>query len=478
MNNDVFIHKCIAETIDGLQDGLSHFSGLSRTAIIYAVAPDDPVRIYDPQNLLKGHEPKFKELFLSSDEWRTNTTISYDKKKFSNMVPEENLQLTGLISFGGRSSSVFYQMWFTDHHPDMCSVGPTECWLEQAAWRFSHDIANEEELYTGISGSFLREYSFHAVRDYLVDEMNVLLGWDTQIRVYPILEAILEISKTREEGAWPLGELVFVEKRTLPKINFIAKFPRMEQPSLENYKHIRKLLLAVENSDRKLVSDEKTIVGITRDNILDFHITANFRGRHGFLKFNETIICSFSDGCFKSSTLKANLVQVEEALLESHMDSSSVADLYKIVSSIVHDAAAQKHGCTIVIDLNKKPVTISGQTLEQPLDLQKPKFLELTKSLSKVDGALHIGGDLNLHGFACLLDGHAIPGEDRARGARFNSALRFTAEHDNIIVVVVSSDKPVSVILEGVELNARCQWKPVSNYIKPMQLQEWVEDSG
>jgi hypothetical protein len=46
--------------------------------------------------------------------------------------------LAGLISCGGRSSSVFFQMWFTDHHPDMCSIGPTERWLEHAAWRFSH----------------------------------------------------------------------------------------------------------------------------------------------------------------------------------------------------------------------------------------------------------------------------------------------------------------------------------------------------
>ncbi len=67
----------------------------------------------------------------------------------------------------------------------MCSIGPTERWLEHAVYRFSHDIANEEELYTGISGGFLKEYATHAVRDYIVDEMNVLIGWDTRIRVYP-----------------------------------------------------------------------------------------------------------------------------------------------------------------------------------------------------------------------------------------------------------------------------------------------------
>lgn len=38
-----------------------------------------------------------------------------------------------------------------------------------------------------------------------------MLGWDTQLRVYPVLDAVLGISKTLEEGAWPRGEMIFVE---------------------------------------------------------------------------------------------------------------------------------------------------------------------------------------------------------------------------------------------------------------------------
>ncbi|MBT3486210.1 MAG: DNA-binding protein [Desulfobacula sp.] len=469
-----FTHRCIVETIEGLRDGLTQFSGLSRTAVIFSIKPDDPIQIYDPQRLLTGHEPKFKELYIDNDDWRKKINISYDKKKFSNLIVEKNLELAGLISYGGRSSSVVYQMWFTEHHPDMCSIGPTERWLEQAVWRFSHDIANEEDLYTGISGSFLREYATHAVRDYLVDEMNALIGWDTQVRIYPILEAVLKISRTPEEGAWPKGELIFVEKRSLPMMEFMTKFPEAEQPMLENVGHIRKLLQSVENSDRKLVSDEKTIIGIIKGEKPDFSITADFKGRYGFLKLNDNIVCSFTDGSFKSTTRKANLVQVEEALLESSMEPVKASTLFKIVTSLVHNAATQRHGCSIVIDLNEKPIFISGHSLEQPLDLENHEYLELTKSLSKVDGALHLGGDLKLHGFACLLDGHYIPGEDRARGARFNSALRFTAEHDNIIVIVVSSDDHVSIMIDGIALNTSCLWKSSLFYNKPLLLEKWV----
>jgi hypothetical protein len=44
--------------------------------------------------------------------------------------------------------------------------------------------------------------------------------------------------------------------------------------------------------------------------------------------------------------------------------------------------------------------------------------------------------------------------------------------------VVVSSDRPVSVFQEGVELSAQCQWKPEFTCGMPHQtLKEWIETS-
>ena len=474
MDEYTFNCSCIAQSMEGLQEGLTHFSGPSRIAVIYAIKPEDPIYIYDPQNLLTGHELKIKELYLDGDAWRKRIDLCYDKKKFSNLVPEKNLELAGLISCGGCSSSVAYQMWFTEHHPDMCDIGPTERWLEQAVWRVSHDIANEEELYTGISGGFLKEYVTHAVRDYLVDEMNFMLGWDTQIRVYPILEAVLKISRTPEEGAWPKGKLLFAEKHSLGKMKFMATFPKAEQPLLENVKHIRKLLQTVENSDRRLVADEKNIIGIIKGDNPDFSITADFKGRYGFLNLNENKVCSFSDGSFKSTTRKAKLVQVEEVLLDSDMNPVDASTLFKIISDVVHSAARHRHGCSIVVDLNDTPIFIPGNSVEPPLELEYYEYLELAKSLSRVDGALHVGGDLKLHRFACLLDGDYVSSENRARGARFNSALRFTAKHEKTIIIVVSSDAPVSVMMDGIVLETKWWLKPSMVCNAPVLLERWV----
>ena len=466
---------CLFNILDGLRQGLSSFSGPSRAAVIFAEKPGDPISIYDPQDLLRGHEPMLKEIYLNSDKWHENSEKTQDIKHIGQIFLENNLELSGLISSGARTRSVFYQMWFTEHHPDICSIGPTERWLEHAAFLLSLDFTIEGPFYSATSGYLLREYATHAVRDFILDKISDMFGYDIKIFVLPILDAILGISKTREEGSWARGKLVFISPDDLSRVDFLVRFPPNERPSLKNHKHVRKLLQAVERSDRKLISFGNHVVGIATGEMPKRRSTADFQGDFGFLRLSGLPICSFSDGNLYSSTRKPNLVNLEEALLEFPMDPSSRHSLFKIVIGIVHDAGKEKHGCTLVIDLTPDPVTLSGQQLEHPMDLQKKHLLNLAKSLAKLDGALHLREDLHLHGFACLLHGGAIPGEDRARGARFNSALRFSAEHRQVIVVVVSSDRPVSVIQEGVELTAQCEWAPFSKTIRPPpSLAEWI----
>jgi hypothetical protein len=470
-----FLRRCVSDLLNGLSDGLTHFSGTSRAAVIFALRPDSPMLLCDPQNLLKGHEPIFKSLYLDNQKWRINDKVAPDRRQFADIIPVKDLGLAGLLSNGGYSGSVFFQQWFTEHHPDLCSTGPTECWLEHAVWRLSHDLANDPSLYTGISGYFLKEYATHAVRDYIIDQMNLLLGWDSPVRVYPVLDAILMISETQEEGSWPEGRLLVVDPGMLDQLDFLVHFQESVRPQLVNSKHVRKLLLTVERSGRHLVSDGRAILGICGDCLPQFSLCADFRGRHGFLKINRNKVCSFADGRFSSTTYQAKLVQLEELLLETDLDRSDCYFLFKIVVSLVHHSQKRKHGCTVVLDLNAQAVTISGQTLSPPLDLRKPHMLKMTKSLAKVDGALHIGRDMHLHGFACLLDGRSFPGEDLARGARYNSALRFTAEHTDIIVVVVSSDRPVSVIHQGVDVHGICAWERKEGCVYGLEsLEHWV----
>ena len=466
---------CIYHLVDGLRDGLSHFSHLSRAAVLYAIDPGDPIRVYDPQDLLKGHGTKLLDLYTKSNAWRFVCQSEAEGNYFQ-PVDYPDYQLTGLINCGGQSPSVFHQMWFTEQHPDMCSTGPTRCWLEYAGTLLSMEFSgsNAQRLYN--AGRVLQQFATHAVRDYIVDERNVMVGMDSQLRIYPILDSILAISKTREEGALPKGALAFVEPSKIKGLNYLAKFPEMERPFLENKKHVRKLLQSVEVSGRKLISDGVNIVGIAIGQLPKGSVLADFKATYGFLYLDGNPICSFSDGNFYSTNRKCNLVQLEECLFETDLDMETSQRLFKIASNIVNHAADNQHGCTLVIDLNKTPLNMAGQDLECPLDLRQPHLLDLACSLSKVDGALHMDRNLTLRGFACLMDGRSVAGENRAKGARFNSALRFTAEHKDIVTVVVSSDRLVSVIQHGIELTAACSWKRILSCVtEPPLLEDWAQ---
>ena len=128
----------------------------------------------------------------------------------------------------------------------------------------------------------------------------------------------------------------------------------------------------------------------------------------------------------------------------------------------------------MVLDLNEPITHIAGQNLQQPLDLERSNLLDLACDLARVDGALQIGSDRKLHRFACLFDGPAIANEDRARGARYNSALRFTACHPNTVIIVVSADRPVSVIRNGYEHMNMVSTTDCSAKIVPEKLQDWL----
>jgi hypothetical protein len=190
-----FVSRCLRETLSGLQEGLSLFSGTSRSAIIFVLNKNDGLQILDPHNLLRGHEPKLQKIYYDVNHWCKPIDSNYFKNMFNSIEPQVNLQLDGLISTGGSSGPVYYQMWFTEHHPNICSILPIECWLEHAVFRFSHDMANDSNLYTGISGDFLREYATHAVHDCIVDKAGQFLGLDFRSISILFLKQFLEYQK-------------------------------------------------------------------------------------------------------------------------------------------------------------------------------------------------------------------------------------------------------------------------------------------
>ena len=475
MDQALYRKLCVANIINGVTEGLSKFSHPSRVALIYAADPADPVKVLDPQDLLRGHGVKIHTMFGAKEsQWQTRIRTVIDGQTEGVQIPENDLALSGLISYGCCCSDFFYQAWFTEHHPDLCSIYPAQRWLEQAATLLIHDY-NGKNAPIHSSEYALENYALQAIADHIVDQRDRHLAHDSKLQVPTILNNVLEISKTREEGAWPRGVLFFCDPAQISKIEFITRIQKHQRPQLFNIKHIRKLMVAVEDSDRKLVSDGRTLIGITDEPVPDDAIAAHFRGDYGFLDIKDTRIASFFDGSFHSITREARLVELEELLLDTDLDTDRATVLFQVVSHLVHNAGRARHGCTLVIDLNDPPTRLSGHVLDPPLSLMETRNIELACSLLKIDGAVHLTADTCIHGFACLLDGRTIEWEKMARGARYNSALRFSAANSMIIVVVVSADRPVSIIYNGIEISAFSDWRPMSQHIpEPVVLENYL----
>ncbi|MCP3900421.1 MAG: DNA-binding protein [Desulfobacteraceae bacterium] len=475
MANIIYQNLCIANIFNGLVEGLSKFSNHSKLALIYAPAPNDSLCIYDPQNILKEHGSILKEKYWDNyRSWRDKNEDIISKQPVGRLIPVDKLTLSGLINYGAACNSFFYQMWFTNHHPDMCSTKPTEKWLEQAASLLATDYPSGR-IVVESSGYILKNYSLQAIADFIADQRNCYLDYDSRLLIPPILNTVLNISKAREEGASPRGQIFFTDPDKVYSIDFITKIQRHQQPLVQNTKHVRKLLTAVENSNRKLVSDGNTIIGITDTPVPENAIAADYYDDHGFLELGENKIASFSGGNFHSTNREAKLVELEELLLDSKLEHENSTLLFQLVSELVHISVKNGHGCTLVLDLNQEPLSMTGHVLDPSLSLLEPTNINLACSLTKIDGALHITSDLMIHGFGCLLDGKATNWENMARGARYNSAIRFSAEHRDTVIVVVSSDRPVSIIYCGVEINAFSSWEPpfYENSLKPVLLKKY-----
>ncbi|THB78433.1 MAG: DNA-binding protein [Desulfobacteraceae bacterium] len=475
MNQSIYHKLCITNITNGVAQGLSQFSQQSSAALIYVDRPGEAFQVFDPHNILKGHELKIKEIYFDGADallQKVNGILKRQPEGYIAFCHE--LELAGLITFGGCSHSFYYQMWLTEHHPDMCSIEPTRRWLEQAASLLATDY-NTQNSEINSSDYVLKNYALQAIADYIVDERDQNLDFDSRILITPILNDILNISKTREEGAWARGTIFFTDPYRIPSIRFITKIKKNERPMLSNVKHVRKLLQTVEYSDRKLVSDGCTIIGITDCPLPEYTVVAEYKGEYGFLRLGKEKICSFFDGSFHSTTREAKLVELEEILLDADIETETSTLLFQLVARLVHHAGKQRHGCTLVIDLNEKPVKLSGHVLDPGIDLLDPECIDLACSLLKIDGAVHIRPDLTVHGFGCLLDGKTIPWENMARGARYNSALRFSAGMPDVIVVVVSSDRPVSIIYNGIEINSFSSWRPVfQSAPEPVSLKKFI----
>ena len=116
------------------------------------------------------------------------------------------------------------------------------------------------------------------------------------------------------------------------------------------------------------------------------------------------------------------------------------------IREIVQRAHVNGHGTTLVI--SSDPVGEADRLGGEAVTIETD-CLELADIVrfGRVDGAVLLGPDGRCHAFGVILDGTATVRGDRARGSRFNSAVRYQRTSTaSSMLVVISADGTVDLI--------------------------------
>ncbi len=140
---------------------------------------------------------------------------------------------------------------------------------------------------------------------------------------------------------------------------------------------------------------------------------------------------------FDAAKLRTDLTRVFAGLPPSDGD--------RLVA-LVEAAVTEKHGTMLVVieDAAQEAQRLASQaTVIEPCSVTP----ELIKHVTPIDGAVLVGPDCVCYAIGVILDGLAAPDGNPARGARFNSALRYVGAHESpCLVIVVSEDGGVDLI--------------------------------
>jgi hypothetical protein len=252
------------------------------------------------------------------------------------------------------------------------------------------------------------------------------------------------------EGDEGVGGLI-VSGRGHPSLKTALSL--LEPVRLSDYRRVRKLL-EVASEKFNLLCDASGVYGFGMLNERTYVeaeedlFTVKFDGHyHWRLTHAGKELMSVRYGL---PTLPKELLGEEEfkAAVKSILRGIDCADLEKLWS-LVKEAINQKRGTMIVI--SDKAAEESRRLRNQSSTVvPTPLTPELLSSLSSIDGAVLIDPHACCHAIGVILDGVASDLGSPARGARYNSAVRYLeyarSQQHLCIAVVISEDGTVDLL--------------------------------
>jgi hypothetical protein len=128
--------------------------------------------------------------------------------------------------------------------------------------------------------------------------------------------------------------------------------------------------------------------------------------------------------------------------LEAKTSTNHIDELWNLIQTAIQTG----HGTLVVI--SREASAEANRLQQQAYSLVPEKMsASLLALTSRIDGAVLLDPEARCHALGVILDGRATPHGNSARGARYNSAVRYVqSRHGECLAVVVSHDGMVDLL--------------------------------
>jgi DNA integrity scanning protein DisA with diadenylate cyclase activity len=258
------------------------------------------------------------------------------------------------------------------------------------------------------------------------------------------------ISSLPYEGNEGRGEMI-ISTKGHPNIEVALELDAPLKPS--NYRGIRKLL-EMTSTGLNLLCDCSSIYGFGKlnhgpyDEDQEDLFTIQFTSHYQWKLFHtdeELMVVTYGIPNLPTKPINRDSFSGRLRALFKQVSDENVKDL----SLVIQRAIQQKHGTMLVIsdEAEKEAGRLRKQsTLIRPVRL----IPELILPISSIDGAILIDPQNTCYAIGVILDGMASERGSRARGARYNSAIRYLdyvkSLNRSCIIIVISEDGMVDLL--------------------------------
>lgn len=261
-----------------------------------------------------------------------------------------------------------------------------------------------------------------------------------------LFQTCATISSLKYEGEEGIGKLVIADLGH-PAVEVKISF--LETVELRSYRAVRKLL-QLASSELSLISDSERIIGLglVRDNYDQSQedlFTIRFVRHHVWeLIHADTVLMRTTYGEPRLSRARFQERKFRADL--KRMFFGITAESIHRLSEIAREASQQKHGTLLLIT---EDAAEEAERLKRHCARISPTTFgtDAIRTITSIDGAVIFDTKGVCYAIGAILDGTASRFGTSARGARFNSAIRYIDSRDNpCFAVVVSEDGTVDFV--------------------------------